>query len=94
MRSVTIMFILTAGAALWLERSVTKAVAQSEPTAQETQIEEQGSEETKIEELTAEEIEAELKRAQELLEDPDAPTEFVQAKPLPADIAIDMPSDI
>ena len=84
MRSVTIIFILAAGVALWLEHSMTKAVAQSEPTEQETEIEE----------LTPEEIEAELKRAQELLEDPDAPTEFIQAKPLPADIAIDMPSDI
>ena len=84
MRSVTIIFILAAGVALWLEQSMTKAVAQSEPTEQQTEIEE----------LTPEEIEAELKRAQELLDDPDAPTEFIQAKPLPADIAIDMPSDI
>jgi len=83
-RSVTIIFILAAGAALWLEQAITDAVAQTEPPAQESQIEE----------LTAEEIEAELKRAQELLEDPDAPTEFIQAKPLPADIAIDLPSDI
>lgn len=49
---------------------------------------------TQIEELTAEEIAEELKRAQEVLDDPDAPTEFVQSKPLPADIAIDLPSDI
>ena len=84
MRSMTIIFVLAASLALWLEQSMTEAVAQSEPTEQKSEIEE----------LSPEEIEAELKRAQELLDDPDAPTEFIQAKPLPADIAIDMPSDI
>lgn len=47
-----------------------------------------------IDELTPEEIEAEIRRAQEVLDDPDAPEEFVQSRPLPADIAIDLPSDI
>lgn len=84
MRSVTFIFVLAAGVSLWLEQAMTNVVAQAEPEEQKSQIEE----------LTPEEIEAELKRAQELLEDPDAPTEFIQAKPLPADIAIDMPSDI
>lgn len=96
MRSVTTIFFLAAGVSLWLEQTLTNdaasagevlVVAQAEDVTTDTAT-------TEIEELSAEEIEAELKRAQELLNDPDAPKEFLQSKPLPADIAIDLPSDI
>ena len=118
MRSVTLIFLIAASGAWWLEHRlaadaasagdaavVAPAQAIPDATAQDdaanAPVEEDatgddaaGGAAQPIEELTAEEIEAEIRRAQEVLDDPDAPEEFVQSRPLPADIAIDLPSDI
>ena len=48
-----------------------------------------------VEELTQEEIDAELARIEQVLEEDDAPLkEFVPTRPVPADLPLELPSDI
>ncbi|MGI9343710.1 MAG: hypothetical protein ACR2QV_12735 [Gammaproteobacteria bacterium] len=48
---------------------------------------------TVIDELTQAEIDAELAKAEKVLEDPDDVKEYIEDKPLPADLPLAIPSD-
>jgi len=84
---ILVLFGLTGGIA---------AQQENEAATQPDEVEEVESGEqptTVIDELSQAEIDAELARAEELLAEPGDVEEFTDAKPLPADVPLALPSD-
>lgn len=74
--------------------AVAQQPEESNPVVEKTADSENGSEPTTvIDELTQAEIDAELAKAEKVLEDPDDVKEFIEDKPLPADLPLAIPSD-
>ncbi len=75
-------------------------VAQAETAPNSTEVEDaetsSGSEEVEVEldEMTQEDIDAELAKIEAALESGEELKEFKPAEPLPADLRLDLPSDI